>query len=132
MMSAKFWDFLTPSPPVRKFTLPPLLRMLTMSAFEGTPLPLQCGHHIWKSPNLVTHTSNWLKTCSIGIFPSMTKVCLEKVINPRAQFFLNGSVGGSPDNIFLLCNEGVLSRTYYHCPCPRVGPIVLSAEYSAS
>ena len=38
MTSAKFSDSLTP--PVRKFTQPPLLRLLTMSAFEGTPSPL--------------------------------------------------------------------------------------------
>ena len=37
MMSAKFSDFSTPL--VRKFTQPPLLRLLTMSAFEGTPPP---------------------------------------------------------------------------------------------
>ena len=35
--SAKISDFLTPSPLVRKFTQPPLLRLLTMSAFEGDP-----------------------------------------------------------------------------------------------
>ena len=39
MMSAKFLDYLTPSPLVRKFTQPHLLGLLTMSAFEGTPLP---------------------------------------------------------------------------------------------
>ena len=38
MMSAKFSDFLTPSPLVCKFTQPPLVRLPTMSAFEGTPL----------------------------------------------------------------------------------------------
>ena len=38
MMSAKFSDFSTPL--VRKFTQPPLLRLLTMSAFEGSPSPL--------------------------------------------------------------------------------------------
>ena len=37
--SGKISDFLTPSL-VRKFTQPPLLRLLTMSAFEGTP-PVQ-------------------------------------------------------------------------------------------
>ena len=35
--SAKISDFLTP--PVRKFTQPPLLRLLTMSAFGGTTPP---------------------------------------------------------------------------------------------
>ena len=29
---------------------PPLLRLLTMSAFEGTPLPPQCGRRKWKPP----------------------------------------------------------------------------------
>ena len=38
MTSAKISDFLPPTP-VRKFTQPPLLRLLTMSAFEGTPSP---------------------------------------------------------------------------------------------
>ena len=38
--SSQISDFLTPSPPlVRKFKQPPLLRLLTMSAFEGTPTP---------------------------------------------------------------------------------------------
>ena len=32
----------------RKFTQPPFLRLLTMSAFEGTPP--QCGRHKWKPP----------------------------------------------------------------------------------
>ena len=31
---------MTPSPLVHKFMQPPLLRLLTMSAFEGIPLPL--------------------------------------------------------------------------------------------
>ena len=39
MTSAKISDFLTP--PVRKFMQPPLLRLLTMSAFVGTPSPLK-------------------------------------------------------------------------------------------
>ena len=43
MMSAKFSEFLIPSPLVRKFMQPPLLRLLTMSAFKGTPLLPQCG-----------------------------------------------------------------------------------------
>ena len=38
--SAKISDFLTPSPLVCKFTQPSLLRLLTVSAFEGTPSPL--------------------------------------------------------------------------------------------
>ena len=36
-------------PPVRRFTQPLLLWLLTMSAFEGTPP--QCGRHKWKPPN---------------------------------------------------------------------------------
>ena len=51
MTSAKFSDFLTPSPLVRKFTQPPLLRLLTMSAFEA-PRP-QCGAPKWKPPETV-------------------------------------------------------------------------------
>ena len=47
----KFLIFLT-TPPVRKFMQPPLLRLLTMSAFEGTPLPPQCGRPKWKPPPL--------------------------------------------------------------------------------
>ena len=43
MTSAKFSDFLTP-------TQPPLLRLLIMSAFEGTPLPPHCGRHKRKPP----------------------------------------------------------------------------------
>ena len=39
MMSAKISDFFTPTL-VRKFTQTPLLRLLTMSAFEGTCTPL--------------------------------------------------------------------------------------------
>ena len=39
MMSPKINDFLTPPPLVRKFTRPPLLIFITLSAFEGTPLP---------------------------------------------------------------------------------------------
>ena len=31
--------------PIRPVTQPPLLRLLTMSAFGGTPLPPQCGSH---------------------------------------------------------------------------------------
>ena len=47
----KFFGFFDPLPPiVRKFTQPPLLRLLTMSAFEDTPLPPQCGRHKWKPP----------------------------------------------------------------------------------
>ena len=49
MTSAKFSDFWTP-PLVRKFTQPPLLSFITMSAFEGTPLPPLCGHHISMAP----------------------------------------------------------------------------------
>ena len=41
-------------PLVRKFTQPPLLRMLTMSAFEGNPLPPQCGCPKWKPPRYIT------------------------------------------------------------------------------
>ena len=53
MTSAKFSDFFYPLPIlVRKFTQPPLLRLLTMSAFEGTPLPPQCGRHKWKPPKV--------------------------------------------------------------------------------
>ena len=37
--SAKISDFLTPSPLVCKFTQPPLLRLIMMSAFEGIPFP---------------------------------------------------------------------------------------------
>ena len=49
--SAKISDVFTHTP-VCKFTQPPLLRLLTMSAFEGTPLlPPQCGRHKWKPPN---------------------------------------------------------------------------------
>ena len=40
MTAAKISDILNSSPLVRKFTHPPLLRLLTMSAFEGTPSPL--------------------------------------------------------------------------------------------
>ena len=42
MTSAKISDYLilSPSPLVRKFTQAPLLRLPTMSAFEGTPSPL--------------------------------------------------------------------------------------------
>ena len=40
--------FFCPSPLVHKFTQPPLLRLLTMSAFEGTPL--QCGRPKCKPP----------------------------------------------------------------------------------
>ena len=51
MMSAKFSDFLTPSPHCPhlelicsiKFPQPPLLRPLFLD-------PLRCGHHIWKLP----------------------------------------------------------------------------------
>ena len=52
MMPATISDFLTPSPLVRKFMQPPLLRLLTMSAFEGTPSPPQCGRPKWKPPKL--------------------------------------------------------------------------------
>ena len=38
MTSAKFSDFLTPSPLVRIFTQPPLLNSLTSFAFPGPPL----------------------------------------------------------------------------------------------
>ena len=48
-------DFLTP--PVRKFTQPPLLRLITMSAFEGTPLPPQCGCPQLRPPN-INHLQN--------------------------------------------------------------------------
>ena len=51
MTSAKFSDFLTPSPLVRKSMQPPLLSFITLSAFEGTPLPPQCGRHICIVPN---------------------------------------------------------------------------------
>ena len=37
MISAEFSDLLTP--PVRKFMQPPVLRLLTMSAFGGSPPP---------------------------------------------------------------------------------------------
>ena len=46
----RIFGFFDPLPPVRKFTQHPLLRLLTMSAFEGTPLPTQCGRHKWKPP----------------------------------------------------------------------------------
>ena len=36
------------TPPVRKFTEPPLLRLLTMSAIEDTPSSPQCGRPKWK------------------------------------------------------------------------------------
>ena len=46
MMSAKFSDFLTPSPHVCFFTQPPLLSFLTASAFEvpPSPLPMQTSY----------------------------------------------------------------------------------------
>ena len=40
--------FTPPPPPFCKFTQPPFLRLLTMSAFEGTPPP--CGRRKWKLP----------------------------------------------------------------------------------
>ena len=45
-------------PLVRKFMQPPLLRLLTMSPFEGTPLPPQCGRYKWKPPNFVSRVSS--------------------------------------------------------------------------
>ena len=48
--SSQISDFLTPSPLVRKLMQPPLLRLLTMSAFEGTPSTPQSGRHKWKPP----------------------------------------------------------------------------------
>ena len=56
MTSAKISDFFTPSPLVRKFTQPPLLRLLTMSAFEGTPSPLSADV-IHGSPLALTQNS---------------------------------------------------------------------------
>ena len=58
MTSAKFWDFLTHSPPCphlgliysTKFTQPPLLHLLLGYA----PLPPQCGRHIWMPPYSVS------------------------------------------------------------------------------
>ena len=50
MTSVIISDFFTPSPLVRKFTQPPLLRLFTTSAFEGTPFPPLCGRHKWKPP----------------------------------------------------------------------------------
>ena len=50
----KIFRFFYPLPPVRKFTQPPILRLLTMSAFEGTPLPPQCDCHNWKPPKVVS------------------------------------------------------------------------------
>ena len=46
----KIFGFFDPPPLVRKFTQPPLLSFITMSAFEGTPLPPLCGHHISMAP----------------------------------------------------------------------------------
>ena len=43
-------------PLVLKFMQPPLLRLLTMSAFEGTPSPPQCGHHKWKPLYITCHS----------------------------------------------------------------------------
>ena len=49
MTSAKLLEFLTSLPPCSQ---PPLLRLLTITAFEGIPLPPQCGRHKWKPPFL--------------------------------------------------------------------------------
>ena len=49
--SAKISDFLTP--PVCKFTQPPLQRLFTMSAFEGTPSPLSADV-IWGFPYMMS------------------------------------------------------------------------------
>ena len=46
MMSATFSDYLTP--PCPQIHATSLTKLLTMSAFEGTPLPPQCGRHKWK------------------------------------------------------------------------------------
>ena len=65
MTSAKISDFLTPSPLDRKFTQPPLLRLLNMSAFEGNPLPPQCGRHKWKPPLCRTVNSSLMQDIAL-------------------------------------------------------------------
>ena len=50
MTSAKFSDFWTPSPLVCIFTQPPLLSLLTASAFGVPPPPSLCRHHIYMPP----------------------------------------------------------------------------------
>ena len=73
MTTAKYSDFFTPSPLVRKSTQPPLLRLLTMSAFEGTPLAPQCERHIKEAP-LRQRTREL--PCSLALRPSSPSVAV--------------------------------------------------------
>ena len=74
MTSAKISDFLTPpSPLVRKFTQPPLLKLLTMSAFEGTPSPLSADVICEWPPTLLSErhkkpSSTEIAACQRGCF----------------------------------------------------------------
>ena len=61
----KFGFFSPPPPLVHKFARPPLLRLLTMSSFEGTPSPPQCGRHKWKPLTPFIPRRRSLHTCSL-------------------------------------------------------------------
>ena len=57
MTSAKFWDFLTPSPPCPRWETGLYHKIhatsLTLSAFPLPPSPPQRGRHKWMSPNAI-------------------------------------------------------------------------------
>ena len=93
MTSAKVSDFLTPL--VRKFTQPPLLRLLTMSAFEGTPLPPQCRRHKLKPPNETHHAKlNFLKFVATRRGDGIVKVGADHSV-PATRRASNCLEGGS-------------------------------------
>ena len=68
MTSAKFSDFLTPSPLVRKFTQPPLLGSLPSSAFPLTP-PSPLGTDVinGSSPNRLHSIASLLHPTVEGV-----------------------------------------------------------------
>ena len=82
-----FWFFDPPAcPQIHATSLqPPLLRLLTMSAFEGTPN--QCGRHVWKPPKLGT-----LQQCAKpNVFWRVCRTC-ERVGSVRAALPKSASV----------------------------------------
>ena len=61
--NGSIWMIKSACPPLN-MVWPPLLRLLTMSAFEDTPLPPQYGRHKWKPPALVWRDNSCFSICS--------------------------------------------------------------------
>ena len=120
MTSAKFSDFLTPSPLLCIFTQPPLLSFLTASAFgvPPSPPPSLCRHHMYMPPYIHIHNrrgTGWhasLSATRLGSGLACLCLCLYQ---PPPHSVPSISIPPSP-------REGLPSANTYQYHPPLLAP----------